>query len=96
MNDDKVSYESYRDARERAIKAEAMLDDLRRVDQKFRTLLVAARKCVEWTEKHDHGRCIHGVLNQDCRGCANEPSHFPMGIDEYLDLRSAVRDLERP
>ena len=66
-------------------------DQLRAEVERLRAVVEAARKCVAWTEANDHAKCMHGIFNGDCRGCAQEPPHFPVGIEEYADLQGAVR-----
>lgn len=54
----------------------------------------AARACIAWQAEHDTYKCMHGIENQDCRACANEPPHFPVGVNEFVTLQAAVRMLD--
>lgn len=53
-------------------------------------VVAAARACVAWQEQHDTYHCMHGELNDACRGCAGMPPHFPVGIDEFTALASSI------
>jgi hypothetical protein len=52
----------------------------------------AAEAAVMWTKRFDSGMCMHGLHNTDCRACSIEPPHFPVGIDEFCELESALID----
>jgi hypothetical protein len=65
--------------------------------RRLQRIEAAATACVTWTSRHDKGVCMHGVKNWECRACAPEPPHFPVGIDEFAELQAAVAqaDAER-
>ena len=56
----------------------------------MRSVVLAAVACVRWVEAHDTSKCMHGTFSSNCRACASEPPHFPVGIDEFASLISAV------
>lgn len=59
-------------------------------DAKLNEVAMKARALVLWTKKFDTGVCMHGTHNADCRACAVEPPHFPVGIDAFNELESAL------
>lgn len=61
-------------------------------DAKLNDVAMKARALVLWTKRNDTGVCMHGTHNAECRACMVEPPHFPVGVDAFNELESALID----